>query len=387
MHIVYLHPHFTYPGGAGTVVLETAKRLQQRGMKISIVTQTINPEIKRLYPEINFECIGGHLPNSISYWVNFFNYYGRIQKILDRINPDIIFPHVFPSNYWGFLYKRQNPKIPCIWFCHEPSAFVHDKRVIDGLPNPMRFLAKLSNPVMQVLDKRLVSYSDHILVNSDFTANRCKDVYGYTISDIIYPGINIEEFPSTPAEKENFVLCVSQLTKFKNVDQAITSIAQLKENGNNIKLVIVGDGPERMNLVEQAEHLGVSENVLFPGRVDRQQLISCYARALCVVFLSVDEPFGIVPIEAQAAWTPVIATRSGGPLESIINGESGFLIEPNSIDELKEKLDELLQNPHRAMQMGINGRNNVAQFFSWDIAAKRLSEIFSRYSDYGDSSE
>ena len=387
MHIVYLHPHFTYPGGAGTVVLETAKRLQQRGTKVSIVTQTISSEIKKSYPEINFECIGGQLPNTIFYWLNFFIYYSKVEEILDKINPDIVFPHVFPSNYWGFLYKRHNPKIPCIWFCHEPSAFVHDMRVINGLSNPMRFLAKLSNPVMRVLDRKLVSYSDHILVNSNFTANRCKEVYGYETSDTVYPGIEMDEFPATPAEKEAYFLCVSQLTKFKNVDQAITSVARLKEKGIDIKLIVVGDGPERKHLIEQAGNLGITENIHFPGKVDREQLISLYARALCVIFLSVDEPFGIVPIEAQAAWTPVIATKSGGPLESVIDDESGFLISPNSVDELMEKLLYLSKNPHVAVQMGITGRNCVSQSYSWDVAANRLLEIFAGYFDEVDPSD
>lgn len=381
MHIAYLHPHFSYPGGAGTVVLETAKRLQQRGLKISIVTQTINSDIKSRYPEIYFQCVGGQLPNSISYWVNFFYYYKRVERILDEIQPDIIFPHVFPSNYWGFLYKRHNPEIPCIWFCHEPSAFVHDKRVINGLPQPMRSLAKLSNPVMQLLDRKLVSYSDHIIVNSNFTAKRCKEVYGYASSDTIYPGIDIEEFPATPLEKEKFFLCVSQLTKFKNVDQVITTVALLKEKGVKSKLSIIGDGSEKKNLVKQTKNLEISENIHFLGKVDREQLISYYARALCVVFLSIDEPFGIVPIEAQAAWTPVIATRSGGPLESVIDGESGFLINPNSIMELMEKMSYLSLNPHVAVQMGMNGRNIVSQSFSWDNAANRLLEVFARYVD------
>ena len=105
MHVVYLYPHFTYPEGAGTVVLETAKRLAKMGVKVSIITQSGNSEILKEYPGIHFEFIGGPLPNSFSYWIQYFGIYKRVEKILDEIRPDIIFPHIFPANYWGFFYK------------------------------------------------------------------------------------------------------------------------------------------------------------------------------------------------------------------------------------------------------------------------------------------
>ncbi len=166
MHVVYLQPHFTYPGGSGNFVLETAERLVQRGVDVSIITQAGASDLPQRYPGIRVRFVGGSLPDTISYWVNYFRIYKRAERILDQIHPDIIFPHVFPANYWGFLYKKHNPEIPCIWFCHEPSAFVHERKVINGLSNPMRFFARSSNPLMKVIDTNLVSYADYALVNS-----------------------------------------------------------------------------------------------------------------------------------------------------------------------------------------------------------------------------
>jgi len=93
----------------------------------------------------------------------------------------------------------------------------------------------------------------------------------------------------------------------------------------------------------------------------------------------VDEPFGIVPIEAQAAWTPVIATRSGGPMESVVDGETGFLVEPNSVSALAEKILYFDQNKQVAESMGITGRKNVETMFSWEKATEQLLEVFTRY--------
>jgi glycosyltransferase involved in cell wall biosynthesis len=379
MHVVYLYPHFTYPEGAGTVVLETAKRLAKMGVKVSIITQSGNSEILKEYPGIHFEFIGGPLPNFFSYWIQYYGIYKRVEKILDEISPDIIFPHIFPVNYWGFLYKKHNPIIPCIWFCHEPSSFVHDFRVINGLPAPMRFFALLVNPIMKFIDKKMVSRADYIIVNSNFTASRCKKIYGTSKTETAYPGVDINEFPIAQENKENYFLCISRLDYFKRIDLVIESVSLLRKRGKPIKLIIIGDGTEKKNLMKQSDALGLSDHVFFTGTIDRNALISYYSKALCVVFPSVNEPFGIVPIEAQAAWTPVIASKSGGPMESIVDGETGFLIKPDSTDQLTDKMLYFLQNPSIAASMGISARKNVSQKFSWEKTSEKLLEVFTRF--------
>jgi glycosyltransferase involved in cell wall biosynthesis len=380
MHVVYLHPHFTYPGGAGTVVLETAKRLVERGVTVSIISQTGTSGLLKEYPGIHFEFVGGPLPNSFSYWMKYFTTYKKVEKILDEINPDIIFPHVFPANYWGFLYKKHNPRIPCIWYAHDLNVFINDSRWIEGLPVPMRFFAMVSNPIMKVIDKKLVSYADYIIANSNFTASQCEKIYGIYKTETIYPGVSITEFPLAPVEKKDYILCVSRLSKFKNIELVIQAVFLLKQKGLILKLIIIGDGEEKKNLVSQCKKLGLTENVIFTGMIDRELLISYYSRALCVVFPSIDEPFGIVPIEAQAAWTPVIVTRSGGPMESVIEGVSGFLVQPGSLDELVEKLLYFLQNPRMAESMGISARRNVVAKFTWEKASEQLLNVFTKYS-------
>ena len=379
MHVVYLYSHFTYPGGAGIFILETARRLAQQGIKVSIIAQRGSPDLLWKYKEINFIFVGGPLPNSVSYWINYLRLYKKVESALDELNPDIIFPHIFPASYWGFLYKKHNPKIPCLWFCHEPSASIYESRAIEGLQFPICLFAKAANPLMRVIDKRLVSNTDHILTNSKFTAKRCENIYGIAETEVVYPGIDISEFPEYPVEKEDYILCVANLTKFKQINLVLDAIFLLKQKKVKKNLIIIGDGEEREKLIKQSQALGLTNNVTFTGKISRDLLISYYAKAQCVVFPSVGEPFGIVPIEAQAAWTPVIATRSGGPMESVIDGETGFLVEPNSVNALAEKILYFDQNKQVAESMGITGRKNVETMFSWEKAAEQLLEVFTRY--------
>ncbi|MGV8108427.1 glycosyltransferase [Methanospirillum sp.] len=121
------------------------------------------------------------------------------------------------------------------------------------------------------------------------------------------------------------------------------------------------------------------DKITFTGKLSRDLLISYYAKALCVVFASIDEPFGIVPIESQAAFTPVIATKSGGSLEMVNEGKTGFLIEPNSLDELAERVQYLSQNRDVVEIMGIAGRKFVENNFSWDVATERLFDVFQKF--------
>jgi glycosyltransferase involved in cell wall biosynthesis len=232
---------------------------------------------------------------------------------------------------------------------------------------------------MKVIDTNLASYADYVLVNSKYTAERYRKIYGISETEVIYPGVDISEFPICPAEKEDYILCVSRLTKFKRIDLVLDALSFLKQSGFNKNLVIVGDGEEKENLMEQSQKLGLADTVTFTGKVTRDLLISYYAKAQCVVFPSVDEPFGIVPVEAQAAWTPVIATRSGGPMESVVDGETGFLVEPNSVDELAERILYLNQNREIVESMGISGRKNVESRFSWDRSAEQILQLFMCY--------
>jgi glycosyltransferase involved in cell wall biosynthesis len=233
---------------------------------------------------------------------------------------------------------------------------------------------------MKHVDKKMISRADCILSNSDFTACRAVKLYGIPLPKTIYPGVNITDFPEAPVKKEGYFLCVSSLSKFKNIGQVIQTIFLLKQKGISVKLIIIGEGPEKRQLEQQAEQSGLAENIIFTGSIQpRRTLYSYYARASCVVFPSIDEAFGIVPLESMAAWTPVIAYNSGGPVESIVDGESGFLIHPGSTGELEEKMLFFIQNPSIAESMGISARKNVSRKFSWDTTREQLSAVFSRY--------
>lgn len=366
MDILYFHPHFTYPGGSGRFVLETGERIAKKGHNVTVIAQSGDESILKDYPHVQFEFVGGPLPNTVAHWASIPDLMKRIYRIRNNLDIDVIFPQVFPANYWGFLFKRKYPEIPCVWYCHEPSAFVHNRDVIMGLKEPMRTFARASNPVMKIVDNRLVKYADHILTNSRFTASNVKRVYNRDPT-VVYPGVDIEKLRPC-YDKDDFIFTTARLTKFKRIDQMLYAMKDLPD----VKLYIGGDGEEMDNLIMFSKKLGVSDHVTFLGRLTEEQLHYYYSKAKAVIIPAMNEPFGLVPIEAMACGTPVIAMASGGVQETVLDGVTGYLV--TGCDDLKTKIRLTLSDDSLSKDLCINARKHVEKNFTWDTTSEKLIE-------------
>lgn len=374
--ILFIHSHFTYPGGAGKFVLETADRLAQRGLDVGILTLTADDAIVSGYRHVRLHCLGGPLPNTFSYWLGFPALGSRINQAISQLKPDILFPHVFPANYWGFMYKRRHKDIPCIWYCHEPSAFVHNLGVILGLKGAIKYAALLSNPLFQWLDRKLVGYADKILVNSYYTAGTVKKIY-HRQATVVYPGVDAPKYKPMQ-RKEDFIFTIGRLSKFKKVDLIIKALASLKQKGNGLRLIVGGDGEEKTNLMNLAHKLKLSQQVQFVGRLSDEEVCAYLAKAQFVVFPTTNEPFGIVPLESMACGTPVIVSNSGGPKETVIEGETGLTFEADNQADLANKILTLWENTDLTRQMSLAARKHVEERFSWDNTIDTLYQLFTQ---------
>jgi len=133
---------------------------------------------------------------------------------------------------------------------------------------------------------------------------------------------------------DSYYLVVSRLSKYKNIDLVVQAAALLP----GLQLEIVGVGPELERLRAIAEEMGVKDRVRFLGFVEDAALMQLYDAATAVICPTRDEDFGIVPVEAMAMGTPVIALRSGGYKETILEGETGFFFEEPTAGSLVEAL-------------------------------------------------
>lgn len=163
---------------------------------------------------------------------------------------------------------------------------------------------------MRLWDTRTAHGVDHYIANSNFIARRIKKVYGRPATTI-YPPVDTKYFtPATDSNpKEDFYLTVSRMVPYKYMDVIIKAFAKMPSH----RLVVIGEGPEEKYLKELA-----GANVEMCGHLSRKEVRNYMRKAKAFIFAA-EEDFGIVPLEAQACGTPVIAYGRGGSLETIID--------------------------------------------------------------------
>ncbi len=182
---------------------------------------------------------------------------------------------------------------------------------------------------------------------------------------------------------KKLILSVGRLVERKGFDMVIQAFARLREESPDLVYAVVGDGPDMNRLKKLADQLDVSDRVIFTGRVEEEELAQWYSRATVVCMPSRQlsnydvEGFGIVFLEANSYGKPVIGGKSGGVGDAVVDGETGFLVEPDDVRMLAAALERLLSDSQLAQQLGENGRRRVAERFRWEVQAKELEHILS----------
>jgi glycosyltransferase involved in cell wall biosynthesis len=150
-------------------------------------------------------------------------------------------------------------------------------------------------------------------------------------------------------------------------------IEAMKHVQTNVKVVIVGTGPQEKECKSLVQKLKVSESVQLYGYASDDELINLYANSLGVFYAPYDEDYGYVTIEAFLSKKPVITTHdSGGPLEFVEDDVNGYIVDPDPRD-IAEKMDHLFKNKDVAEKMGQNGYKKVKSLnLSWDNVIKEL---------------
>jgi glycosyltransferase involved in cell wall biosynthesis len=165
----------------------------------------------------------------------------------------------------------------------------------------------------------------------------------------------------------DFVLSVGRLDRAKRVDLLLEAAA----TESALKVIVVGDGPDRERLEQLAGELELDGRVTFAGRVGDEALADFYARCLAVFYAPVDEDFGFVPYEAFLSEKPIVTTRdAGGPLEVVADGETGVVCEPAPA-AVATAFAFLAANVEQARAQGRAGKA-IAARLTWDAVIDRL---------------
>lgn len=253
---------------------------------------------------------------------------------------------------------------------------------ISGIPfsftlhGPAEFYA----PTWWRLDEK-ISRASFVVCISHFARSQAmafSDPAHWDKLKIVHCGVMPATHGQHPHEKRgNSLLFVGRLAAVKGVPLLLEAVAAIRKAHPEVRLTVVGDGPDRDALERHAKALGVSDVVTFSGYQPQDAVTRLMDRADVVVLPSFAEGVPVVLMEAMASRLPVIASQIAGVPELVEDGVSGFVVRPGDLKSLTGRIGQLLSDPALCARMGAAGRRKVEAEFDVDAEAARLATLFS----------
>jgi len=247
-------------------------------------------------------------------------------------------------------------------------------------------------PFLAPLLRRIVRGSAAVTAISSYTTDRLRRQVPGADPVIVPFGAAVD----APAEAPPYtwdgarpfeLLFVGRLVERKGVHLLLDALGRLPAE-RRVALHVLGDGPERERLEAQAARLGLAGRATFHGFVSadelQRRLAGCDAFVLpAVVDAKGDtEGLGVVLLEAMTYARPVIASAAGGIVDIVRDGRNGYLVPPGDAGALAGAIARMMDDPARARALGLQGRRDAEEGFSWDAIADRLAAIYRAVAKY-----
>lgn len=243
---------------------------------------------------------------------------------------------VISSASWAITKGFGNSKTKEICYLHTPPRYLYGYDTSRNWKGKwfskfVEFYALIVNHFMRMYDFKRAQKVNYFIANSENVGERITKFYRRDYK-VIYPPVDVEEIikSNDKVEKNNYFLTGGRLVASKNFDLIIKACIKA---GVNLK--VYGSGIDEKKLKEIGK-----DKVVFLGRVDREKLIEEFRNAKGFIVAGQDEDFGITPVEAMAAGTPVVAYRGGGYLETVVEGKTGIFFDELTTDSLVGSLNK-----------------------------------------------
>ena len=223
-----------------------------------------------------------------------------------------------------------------VTYCHTPPRYLYGFATArEWKKNPVfRVLGEAANYFLKTKDYKFAQGVDYFIANSQNVRGRIQKFYKKD-AVVIYPPVDIVNKKET-VKNEPFYLTGGRLARPKHTDLVIETFAK---NGLPLKVfgkAFAGYGEELKNIA--------GPNIEFLGEVGDEEKLSLMSKAKAFIFASEDEDFGITPVEAMGTGTPVIAYRSGGVLETVVDEETGLFFDELTIESLEKTIQRFEKN-------------------------------------------
>lgn len=288
---------------------------------------------------------------------------------------DIVLVH--NSMYVAAPPLLNHVSVPSVYYCYEFPRHIYEPSIVRRTENSMQhFLLFRLRWLEKRMDRRAAADAGEMVTLSSFMAGRVRDIYRRE-PEVVRPGVDTVLYHRTAGERKNMVLSVGALWPFKGHGMAIEAVSAIpREFRPSLTLVADREFPGyEKKLFSAAERLEVSLRIQ-RGISDRQ-LVELYNRSLAVVCCQKNEPYGLVPLEAMACGTPVVAVEEGGFLDNVRHGKTGILVERNPL-KVAQALQRVISDTSLRGRLAEEGRRFVTAERTRSAAAAALTRILKR---------
>ncbi|MBN1263780.1 MAG: glycosyltransferase family 4 protein [Candidatus Pacebacteria bacterium] len=404
--ITIFHCSFIYTGGGERIVFGQVEELLKRGFEVEVFAPVIDE--KKCYPDIIKKYSIKTLLPQLPGWFPFRH--AILMLLTSALMPvlalrfkktDLFIGENQPGVWLAYLCSKVLGKPYLIYTCH-PNKMIFPRnlsreQIWKNQPD-FYFLSILFIPF-----KKVVAFLDRIsfrgsgrriLTNGFFIGRETAKTYGVdwlgcpsgapfvkTVknNNSLKGKIRVGDLEI----KKPYLLYVGRHEVWKRIDLAIKAFKKITAKHPDLRFVIRGQFTcHTDDLKKLVEKSGLKDRVLFSrGGTNQNELRRLYFNGLLYVFPSKKEDFGIVIIEAMGAGLPVVAWNRGGPRDIVIDGQTGYLAKPYSVDDFAEKILKLLESPSLRKKMSQAGARRIKKEFTWqkhgDILEKEIREILS----------
>ncbi len=287
---------------------------------------------------------------------------GEVKRLINQIKPDILHAHYVSSCGLVAALSGFHPLVISAWGD-------------DILEFPRK------TPLHRLAIIKALKSADRITATSQTLARRMDLLLKGARQITIIPfGVDIDRFKfvQRPPREIITIGTVRNLTPKYGIDVLIRAFAELCRDRDNLRLLIVGDGPSRQSLEKLTEQHGLSEKVKFAGKIPNDRVFEYIKEMDIFAMPSIGEGeiFGVAAVEAMATGLPVVASNIGGLPEVVEDGVTGLLTIPGDSESLRGALEFYIMNRDKRYEDGINARRSVERKYDWRENASRMDELY-----------
>ncbi|GAB0096725.1 Alpha-1,3/1,6-mannosyltransferase ALG2 [Sergentomyia squamirostris] len=397
VRVLFLHPDLGI-GGAERLVVDAALALKNQGHVVSFLTN--HHDESHCFEEtrdgtIAVETVGDWIPRSIFGKFNAFCAYVRmiyaafytVLVVAQNEKLDVIFCDQISLGIPVLRLAKHDPRI--LFYCHFPDQLQ---------TKPGGMLKRIYRAPLDYLEEKTTGQADRILVNSKFTRRVFKTTFKRLSMDpdVLYPSLNTKFFDNPPPDDEvsskiparSFLfLSINRYERKKNLSLAIETFRDIMTSVSaaefdRMHLILAGGFDLRVmenvqhyqELTILAKDLNLLDKITFLKSPKDSTKLWLLNNVHVLLYTPENEHFGIVPLEGMYMNKPVIAVNSGGPMETIVHENTGYLCQPTT-EDFKKPMIKLFRDPKLIESMGQMGRKRVEQKFSFEAFTASLNQI------------